>query len=83
MGGRGRTRDVIDSVGEKMKGILKPKDYEPHESEARQIRWRNTTQWARNQMVNVDGRMKKGSRNGIWEISDAGRTWLIENRKIQ
>jgi hypothetical protein len=27
-------------------------------------------------MVNVDGRMKKGSRNGIWEISDTGRAWL-------
>lgn len=76
MGGRGRTCDVIDRVGEEMKGILKPKDYEPHESDARQIRWRNTTQWARNQMVNMDGRMKKGSRNGIWEISDVGRTWL-------
>jgi hypothetical protein len=76
MGGRGKTKDVIDRMGEKMKGILKPKDYEPHESDAKQIRWRNTAQWARNQMVNEDGRMKKGSPTGVWEISDAGRAWL-------
>jgi restriction system protein len=81
MGGSGRTCDVIDRVGEKMKGILKAKDYEPHASEARQIRWRNTTQWARNYMVNADGRMKKGSRNGLWEISDAGRSWLNKTPK--
>jgi len=41
-----------------------------------QIRWRNTAQWARNTMANDDGRMKKGSRNGYWEISDKGRAWL-------
>lgn len=76
MKGKGRTRDVLDRVGEKMKGVLKPKDYEPHQSSAKQIRWRNTAQWARNHMVNVDGRMKKGSPDGIWEISDAGRKWL-------
>jgi restriction system protein len=76
LGGSGRTCDVIDRVGEKMKAILKPKDYQSHESEAKQIRWRNTAQWARNLMVNEDGRMKKGSRNGIREISDAGRAWL-------
>jgi restriction system protein len=76
MGGKGKTKDVLDQLGVKMKGILKPKDYEPHESDAKQIRWRNTAQWARNMMVNEDGRMKKGSPTGTWEISDKGRTWL-------
>lgn len=76
MGGKALTRDVLDAVGLKMKGVLKPKDYEPHESNAKQIRWRNTAQWARNHMVNEDGRMKKGSPNGTWEISDKGRAWL-------
>ena len=76
MGGKGRTSEVLDRVGEKMKGILKPKDYERHESEPHQIRWRNTAQWARNHMVNEDGRMKKGSPSGTWEISDKGRAWL-------
>lgn len=76
MGGGGRTRDVLDRLGAKMKPVLKPKDYECHKSDAHQIRWRNAAQWARNLMVNTDGRMKKGSRNGWWEISDKGRAWL-------
>ncbi|MEX2492800.1 MAG: winged helix-turn-helix domain-containing protein [Nitrospirales bacterium] len=75
MGGSGRTGTVLDRVGEKMKGVLKPLDYEPHQSDGKSIRWRNTAQWARNTMVNDDGRMKK-SRNGVWEISDKGRKWL-------
>jgi restriction system protein len=76
MGGNGKTKDVLDNLGVKMKGTLKPKDYEPHESNPKQIRWRNTAQWARNTMANEDGRMKDDSPNGIWEISDKGRTWL-------
>jgi len=76
MGGGGKTKTVLDRVGEKMKAVLKPKDYEHHQSSGNQIRWRNTAQWARNTMVNDDGRMKKGSRNGYWEISDKGRAWL-------
>lgn len=76
MGGKGRTKYVLDKVGQKMKSILRPRDYETHKSDAHQIRWRNTAQWARNHMVNEDGRMKKGSPNGVWEISDKGREWL-------
>ena len=76
MGGGGKTREVIDAVGKKMQGILKPRDFDHHESSGKQIRWRNTCQWARNLMVNEDGRMKKGSPNGTWEISDKGRKWL-------
>ena len=75
MGGKGRTKAVLDRVGEKMKGILKPKDYEKHQSRAKQIRWRNSAQWARNLMANEDGRMKKTPR-GFWEISEKGRMWL-------
>jgi len=75
MGGKARTNAVLDRVGEKMKSILKPKDYEKHQSRAKQIRWRNSAQWARNFMANEDGRMKKTPR-GLWEISDKGRGWL-------
>ena len=75
MGGKGRTKAVLDRVGEKMKPVLKPKDYENHESRGKQIRWRNSAQWARNLMANEDGRMKKTPR-GLWEISDKGREWL-------
>jgi restriction system protein len=81
MGGGGRTRDVLDRLGEKMKARLKPKDFEAHQSDAAQIRWRNSAQWARNHMVNdpTDGRMKKGSASGRWEISEKGRGWLKTN----
>ena len=75
MGGSGKTRLVLDRVGEKMNGVLKPIDYESHKSDDKQIRWRNSAQWARNTMVNDDGRMKK-SPNGIWEISEKGKKWL-------
>ncbi|MGC6423820.1 MAG: winged helix-turn-helix domain-containing protein [Lentimonas sp.] len=76
MGGKGPTDEVLDRLGDKMKGVLKPVDYECHKSDEKQIRWRNSAQWARNKMVNTDGRMKKGSPRGIWEISDKGRKWL-------
>jgi hypothetical protein len=75
MGGSAKTKVVLDRVGEKMKAVLKPLDYENHKSSDKQIRWRNSAQWARNTMVNDDGRMKK-SANGFWEISDKGRKWL-------
>lgn len=75
MGGSGKTRAVLDRVGEKMKGQLKPLDYEPHKSDGKSIRWRNSAQWARNTMVNEDGRMRK-TKTGIWEISAKGRKWL-------
>jgi hypothetical protein len=44
------------------------------------IRWRNAAQWARNTMVNEDGRMVKNGKNGVWEISDKGRKWLSSQR---
>lgn len=76
IGGSGPTDEVLDRLGEKMKGILKPVDYDPLKSDSSIVRWRNTAQWARNKMVNTDERMKKGSPRGIWEISDKGRSWL-------
>ena len=81
MGGSGKVKDVLDRLGEKMKDGLKPKDYEPHESNANQIRWRNTAQWARNFMVNEDNKMKKGSPRGVWEISKEGRAWLKKHHR--
>ena len=77
LGGSAKTRVVLDRVGEKMKTILKPLDYAVLPSDGKSIRWRNSAQWARNTMVNEDGRMKK-TKNGTWEISDKGRKWLKE-----
>jgi restriction system protein len=81
MGGKGKTKEVLDRLGAKMKPDLKPIDFEIHESDGKTIRWRNAAQWARNTMVNDDARMKKSPR-GIWEISPTGRAWL-EREKIR
>lgn len=78
MGGSGKTKLVLDSVGHLMKDILKPLDHDVLKSHGKSIRWRNTAQWARNTMVNEDGRMKR-AKNGVWEISEIGRKWLLEN----
>jgi hypothetical protein len=80
MGGRGKTNEVLDRVGEKMKAVLKRKAYEPHASDGKQIRWRNTATWARNLMANENGWMRKTSPRGVWEISDADRAWLKKNK---
>lgn len=64
-----------------MQETLKPTDYESHKSDKKQIRWRNSAQWARNTMVNDDGRMTK-SHTGIWEISVKGRKWLKNGGEI-
>jgi restriction system protein len=81
MGGKGKTKEVIDAVGAKMKSTLKPKDYEIHKSKGKPIRWRNSVQWARNSMVNHEGLMKPDSSTGIWEISTKGREWLKIGQK--
>lgn len=80
-GGSAKTKVVLDRVGEKMKNILKPLDYAVLPSDGKSIRWRNSAQWARNTMVNENGRMKK-TKNGIWEISDKGRKWLATVKSI-
>ena len=80
--GSGPTAEILDRLGKKMKGILKPVDYEPLKSDSNIVRWRNTAQWARDKMANRDERMKKGSPRGIWEISDKGRKWLEKQGHI-
>ena len=79
IGGSGKTKIVLDRVGDKMKNVLKPLDYEFLKSDGKSIRWRNSAQWARNTMVNEDGRMVKSGKNGVWEISEKGRKWLKEH----
>lgn len=81
MGGRGKTKTVLDRVGIKMKQVLKPKDFEGLESDPKQIRWRNAAQWARNKMANEDGRMCADSPRGVWEISEKGKNWLARLEK--
>lgn len=76
-GGSGRTSDVLTRVEHIMRNELKPVDYEPLNSGGAP-RWYNTGQWARDYMVK-QGLMTATSPHGIWEISDAGRSYLNSN----
>jgi restriction system protein len=76
MGGSGATADVLDKVQEGMRHGLTEVDHEPLPSNANMPRWRNTAQWARHDLVN-EGLMRGDSPRGIWEISEAGRAYLL------
>lgn len=75
MGGSGTTKAVINRVGELLHGVLNEADHTPVPSNPKLPRWRNTTQWARADMVNK-GLLKDDSPNGTWEISANGIAYL-------
>lgn len=75
LGGSAPTRAVITRVGELMKGKLKDVDYAALPKYPSLLRWENTTQFARNSLVD-EGLLKKGSPHGIWEITPKGRKHL-------
>ena len=75
MGGSAPTGEVVDRVGQIMKGVLKDVDYQPLASSPDHLRWRNAAQWARNSMVQ-ENLLKANSPRGVWEISDKGRRLL-------
>jgi hypothetical protein len=72
LGGRAPMGQILDRVGEVMRGVLKDVDCQPLASDPDLPRWRNSAQWARNSMVQ-EGLLRNDSPRGIWEISDAGR----------
>jgi len=70
LGGSASVDDVLNRVGEKMKSLFTPFDYQKLPSGI-DIRWRNTAMWERFELVK-DGLLKSNSHTGIWEISDKG-----------
>lgn len=76
LGGSAPSGEVLERVGAKMKSALNQYDLEPLPSDPRSVRWKNTAQWCRNTLVR-EGLMKRDSSHGVWEISDAGRKWLL------
>lgn len=76
LGGSGAMADVLDRVEAKMRNQLNAYDRSTLPSDPTQTRWRNTAQWARNAMVR-EGLMSSDSPRGIWEITEAGRRWLV------
>lgn len=75
LGGRAEMRTILERVYNKMKNILNEYDMQPLASEPKQKRWENTTQWARNTMVNK-GLLDSNSPRGIWVITEEGRRYL-------
>jgi Mrr N-terminal domain len=69
-GGSAPAKEVTDRVGELLEGRLTEQDRRPNRSG--EIRWRNRTAFARLRLVER-GLLIRGSRRGVWEISDLGR----------
>ncbi len=77
LGGSAPLAEVLDRVHDIMSARLRDVDFQPLASDPALPRWRNAAQWARNSMAR-EGLLKSDSPRGIWEISDAGRRFLME-----
>lgn len=78
LGGSAKRSDIFTLLEQSMRDVLKPIDYQILSSEAEQMRWQNSAQWARNLMVK-DGLLQQNSPVGIWEITEKGRAFLLKN----
>ncbi len=74
-GGSAPMNSVLDKVEKLMGNKLNDYDLQTLPSDPTIPRWRNTAQWARSAMVK-EGLLSSTSPRGIWEITDAGRTFL-------
>ncbi|HEY6551643.1 MAG TPA: winged helix-turn-helix domain-containing protein [Solirubrobacterales bacterium] len=79
-GGSAPASDVIEAVGERLKGSFTPLDLEQLDTGA--VRWRNRTRFARLRMTQ-QGLLERTSHRGIWEITDDGRTYLKRLREVE
>ena len=78
-GGRGRTADIVDRVGEIMKGRLN--EYDHGALGAGEIRWRNTAEWCRNSMKEMTPPLlNPNAPHGWWEITEPGRKYLRQSQ---
>ncbi|MEM4204451.1 MAG: winged helix-turn-helix domain-containing protein [Candidatus Methanomethylicaceae archaeon] len=76
LGGSAPMHEVLDRVEKMMKDRLTAHDLLPLPSDPTAVRWRNTAQWARKDMV-TEGLLASDSPRGIWEITSKGRQWLV------
>lgn len=78
LGGRGRMTEVLDIVESKVKDLFSDVDKQPLSSGG-DIRWRNTAQWARYQLVRR-GLLKADSERGVWELTPEGINFAESHR---
>ena len=80
LGGAAKRSDVFTLLEPSMRDVLQPIDYQTLSSEAEQVRWQNSAQWARNLMVK-EGLLQPNSPVGIWEMTEKGRAFLLKNSR--
>ena len=80
LGGSAKRSDVFNVLEHSMRDVLKPIDYQILSSEAEQVRWQNSAQWARNLMVK-EGLLQPDSPVGIWEITEKGSAFLLQDSR--
>jgi alkanesulfonate monooxygenase SsuD/methylene tetrahydromethanopterin reductase-like flavin-dependent oxidoreductase (luciferase family) len=78
LGGSAKRSEVFLILEHSMRDVLKPIDYHILSSEAEQMRWQNSAQWARNLMVK-EGLLQADSPIGLWEMTEKGRVFLQNN----
>lgn len=77
-GGAAPANDVIDALGDRMRSMLKRRDYET--LSMGEVRWRNRARFARLRMTER-GLLSASSPRGIWELTDRGRKYLEGDRE--
>ena len=80
MGGSAHSSRVVQLTGRKLKERLTPVDYTRVKSG--ETRWQNRARFARLMLKNR-GEIAKDSPHGIWEITDAGRARVCDQRGQQ
>ncbi len=77
LGGSAQVREVLERVETKMASRFTPHDRQTLPSSPRSVRWQNAAQWCRRDLI-VEGLLSSRSPHGVWEITEAGRSWLEE-----
>lgn len=76
-GGSALSNDIVDALEERMSDLLTARDFEHLKSG--EIRWRNRARFARLRMKER-GLLSDVSDRGVWEITQAGRDYLVGGR---
>jgi len=76
MGGQGSRQEVLRAVEKKMKGQLKPGDYELNQDGT--TKWSKAVEYQRLKMKH-EGLIAGNTPRGIWKITDQGRRWLSQH----
>jgi restriction endonuclease Mrr len=70
LGGAAPKNNVLGTVGEMM--AVRLNEFDRAKNKSGGIRWRNTAEWERFNMVQ-EGLLRRNSRRGVWELTDRGR----------